>query len=116
MPLKEKYYVHSADIYNRTSHPVNLKIFFCGENQQHEQEMIRVNKLEPNGGHFFVATRAYVDADRIVDKHIYKIQIDTMDGKCLELKWPFEGLFERHEKYWRFDIEENGIKSINPRL
>lgn len=115
MPLKEKHYVHSADFYNRTPLSVNLKLFFCGENQHHEHEVVRVNKLEPDGGHFFAATRAYADADRIVDKHIYKIQVDLTDGRSLELKSPFDNLVERHEKNWRFDIEENGIKSINPR-
>lgn len=116
MPLKEKYYVHSAHIYNRTSQSINLKIFYCGENQHHEHEVIRINKLEPSGGHFFAETRAYADAHLIIDKKIYKIQADLNDGKTLELKWPYQGLVEIHEKEWRFDIEEDGIKSINPRL
>ncbi len=115
MPLKPKYYVHSAHIYNRTSHSINLKIFYCGENQHHEQEVIRMNNLEPNGGHFFAETRAYVNAHLITDKHIYKIQADIIGGKTLELKWPYPGLVEIHEKEWQFDIEEDGIKSINPR-
>ncbi|CAF1109028.1 unnamed protein product [Rotaria sp. Silwood1] len=116
MPLKQKYYVHSAHIYNRTSHPINLKIFYCGENQHHEHEIIRMNQLEPNGGHYFAETRAYLDAHLIIDKNIYKIQAETIDGKTLELKWPYQGLVEIHEKEWQFDIEEDGIKSINPRI
>ncbi|CAF2018586.1 unnamed protein product [Rotaria magnacalcarata] len=116
MPVKEKYYVHSAHIYNRTSHFVNLKIFYCGENQHHEHAIIRMDKLEPNGGLFFAETRAYANAHLIVDKHIYKIQADINDGKTLELKWPYQGLVEKHEKEWQFDIEEGDIKSINPRL
>ncbi|CAF0916750.1 unnamed protein product [Rotaria sordida] len=116
MPLKQKQYVHSAHIYNRTSHSINLKIFYCGESQHHEHEIIRMNNLEPNGGHYFAETRAYADAHRIIDKHIYKIQAEISDGKILELKWPYQGLFEIHEKDWQFDIEENDIKSINPRV
>ncbi|CAF3338978.1 unnamed protein product [Rotaria socialis] len=116
MPVKEKYYVHSAHIYNRTSHFINLKIFYCGENQHHEHAIICMNKLEPNGGHFFAETHAYANAHLIVDKHIYKIQADINDGNTLELKWPYQGLVEKHEKEWQFDIEEGGIKSINPRL
>jgi hypothetical protein len=74
-----------------------------------------MNNLEPNGGHFFAETRAYLNAHLIIDKHIYKIQADIVDGKSLELKWPYPGLVEIHEKEWQFDIEEDGIKSINPR-
>ena len=115
MPLRPKYYVHSAHIYNRTSHSINLKIFYCGENQHHEHEVIRLNNLEPNGGHFFAETRAYADAHFITDKNIYKIQAEIVGEKTLELKWPYTNLVEIHEKEWQFDIEEDGIKSINPR-
>lgn len=115
MPLKPKYYVHSGHIYNRTPDTINLKIFYCGENQHHEQEIIRMNNLEGNGGHFFAETRAYANAHVISDKHIYKIQADINNGKTLELKWPYSGLVETNEKEWQFDIEQDQIKSINPR-
>ncbi|CAF1489387.1 unnamed protein product [Adineta steineri] len=116
MPLKEKYYVHSAHIYNRTTQPIDLKIYYCGENQHHEKEMIRMNRLEGNGGHYFAETRAYANAHTISDRNIHKIQAETTDGKILEIKWPYEGLVERNEKEWQFDIEDDGIKSINPRI
>ena len=115
MPIKPKLYVHSAHIYNRTSHTINLKIFYCGENQHHEQQMIRMNKVESNGGHYFAETRAYAAAHLIVDKHIYKIQAESDDGKTLQIKWPYSNLEQIHEKEWQFDVEEDQIKSINPR-
>ena len=116
MPLKEKLYVHSAHIYNRTAHPVNLQIFYCGENQHHEHEVIQMNKVEANGGHYFAETRAYADAHTITDRRIYKIQATTADGKTLEIKWPYQGLVEQHEREWQFDVDDDGIKSINPRM
>lgn len=116
MPLKQKYYVHSAHIYNRTAQAINLKIYYCGENQHHEHEMVRLNQLEGHGGHYFAETRSYADAHMIIDRHIYKIQAETTDGKTLEIKWPYEGLVDHHEKEWQFDVEDDGIKSINPRV
>lgn len=93
-----------------------MKVFYCGENPHHEQQMISMNQVEANGGHFFAETRAYGEAHLILDKRIYKIQAEFDNGKILEIKWPYTNLEQIHEKEWQFDVEEEEIKSINPRI